>query len=53
MLDAGAFAAWLSGSGPSAAAFVDRGDAESIAAALPKAGRALVLDIDDEGAVIT
>ena len=28
MLDAGAFAAWLSGSGPSAAAFVDRGDAE-------------------------
>ena len=35
MLDAGAFAAWLSGSGPSAAAFVDRDDAESIAAALP------------------
>src|SRR5204863_346513 len=33
MLDAGAFAAWLSGSGPSAAAFVDRDDAESIAAA--------------------
>ena len=27
MLDAGAFAAWLSGSGPSAAAFVDRDDA--------------------------
>ena len=27
MLDAGAFAAWLSGSGPSAAAFVDRADA--------------------------
>jgi homoserine kinase len=53
MLDAGAFAAWLSGSGPSAAAFVDRDDAESIAAALPKIGRALVLDIDDEGATIT
>jgi len=34
-------------------AFVDRGDAERIAAALPKAGRVLVLDIDDEGAVIT
>ena len=34
-LDAGAFAAWLSGSGPSAAAFVDHGDAEPIAAALP------------------
>ena len=27
-LDAGAFAAWLSGSGPSAAAFVDRRDAD-------------------------
>jgi len=53
MLDAGAFAAWLSGSGPSAAAFVDRDDAESIAGALPKSGRALVLDIDDEGATIT
>ena len=53
MLDAGAFAAWLSGSGPSAAAFVDREDAESIAAALPRVGRALVLDIDDEGATIT
>jgi homoserine kinase len=52
MLDAGAFAAWLSGSGPSAAAFVDRADAESIAAALPRAGRTLVVDIDDEGAVI-
>ena len=35
MLDAGAFAAWLSGSGPSAAAFVDRDDAARIAAALP------------------
>ena len=53
MLDAGAFAAWLSGSGPSAAAFVDRNDAESIAAALPRVGRTLVVDIDDEGAVIT
>ena len=53
MLDAGAFAAWLSGSGPSAAAFVDRDDAESIAAALPRIGRSLVVDIDDEGAVIT
>ncbi len=52
MLDAGAFAAWLSGSGPSAAAFVDGDDAARLAAALPKVGRALVLDIDDEGAVI-
>lgn len=52
MLGAGAFAAWLSGSGPSAAAFVDPADAEAVAAALPSVGRALVLDIDDEGAVI-
>jgi homoserine kinase len=53
MLEAGAFAAWLSGSGPSAAAFTDRDDAVNVAGALPGAGRALVLDIDDEGAVIT
>jgi homoserine kinase len=53
MLEAGAFAAWLSGSGPSAAAFTDRDDAASVAAAVPGAGRVLVLDIDDEGAVIT
>jgi homoserine kinase len=53
MLGAGAFAAWLSGSGPSAAGFADRAEAPRIAAALPGAGRAMVLDIDDEGAVIT
>lgn len=53
MLDAGAFAAWLSGSGPSAAAFADRDDATRVAGALPGEGRVLVLDIDDEGAVIT
>jgi serine/threonine-protein kinase len=52
MLAAGAFAAWLSGSGPSAAAFVDPAAAAAVAAALPGVGRALVLDIDDEGAVI-
>jgi shikimate kinase len=52
MLGAGAYAAWLSGSGPSAAAFVDRDNAAAVAAALPRGGRALVLDIDDEGAVI-
>jgi homoserine kinase len=53
MLDAGAYTAWLSGSGPSAAAFVDRDDAPRIADALPRTGRAVVLDIDDQGAVIT
>jgi homoserine kinase len=53
MLDAGAFAAWLSGSGPSAAAFADPDDATRVAGALPGEGRVLVLDIDDQGAVIT
>jgi len=53
MFGAGAFAAWLSGSGPTAASFVARENATRVAAALPKSGRALVLEIDDEGAVIT
>jgi len=53
MLDAGAYAAWLSGSGPSAAAFASPDDAFRIAGELPGNGRALVLDIDDQGAVIT
>src|SRR5262249_49815211 len=35
MLEAGAFAAWLSGSGPSAASFASRDDAPRIADALP------------------
>ena len=53
MLGAGAFAAWLSGSGPSAAAFVDREDGARIAARLPAGGRTLVLEIDDQGATIS
>ena len=53
MLDAGAFGAWLSGSGPSAACFVDGNDGARIAAALPPEGRAVVLDIDDPGATIS
>jgi homoserine kinase len=53
MLGAGAFAAWLSGSGPSAAAFVDRDQSARVAAALPATGRTLVLDIDDQGATIS
>lgn len=52
-LRAGAFAAWLSGSGPSAAAFVDPHRAGDVAAALPDGGRALVLEIAEEGAVVT
>ena len=47
------FAAWLSGSGFVAAAFVDRAYAQTVAAACRRSAAALVLDIDDEGAVIS
>jgi homoserine kinase len=49
-LEAGAYAAWLSGSGPSAAAFAEPARAAVIAAALPAEGRSAVLSIDDVGA---
>ena len=49
---AGAWAAWLSGSGPSAAALVDRAKAEAVAAALPTSGRAMVVEIDEQGAIV-
>jgi homoserine kinase len=52
-LEAGAWAAWLSGSGPSVAAFADPERAHDIAGALPATGRAHVLQIDDAGATIT
>ena len=52
-LAAGAYAAWLSGSGPSAAAFVDPARAGEVAAALPPDGRAAVLAIDDDGVTVT
>jgi len=51
-LAAGAFAAWLSGSGPSAAALVEPGCAQEVAAALPDGGRARVLAIADVGATV-
>jgi homoserine kinase len=51
-LDAGAWSSWLSGSGPTVAAFCDVASAESIAAALPEDGRARVLRIDHAGATI-
>jgi homoserine kinase len=51
-LNAGAVAAWLSGSGPSAAAFVEPWCADDVARALPSGGRALVLDIAEQGAVV-
>lgn len=49
-LEAGAWCAWLSGSGPSAAALVEPTRADAVAAALPPGGRAVVLGIDREGA---
>ena len=51
-LELGAWGAWLSGSGPSVAAFVDPAKAETIAAQLPPNGHAKVLAIDTAGAVV-
>lgn len=51
-LEAGAWAAWLSGSGPTVAAMCATDDAERIAAALPADGHTKLLHIDHEGAVI-
>jgi hypothetical protein len=48
----GAYAAWLSGSGPSAAAFAAPEHADTVAAGLPPGGRSLVVSIATAGAVI-
>lgn len=50
-LDAGAWASWLSGSGPTIAAMCDPGRAEEIAAAMPATGHVKLLRIDHEGVV--
>ncbi len=53
-LGAGALGAWLSGSGPTVAAFVAAGDddaAARVVAAFPPGGRARVLAVDDAGTV--
>ena len=52
-LAAGAHAAWLSGSGPSAAMLVEPARADEVAAALPADGRTHVLEIADVGATVT
>jgi homoserine kinase len=49
-LVAGAWGAWLSGSGPSVAAFADPATAADVARALPANGRSHVLAIDEGGA---
>jgi homoserine kinase len=51
-LAAGAHAAWLSGSGPTAAMLVEPGRADEVAAALPNGGRTHVLEIADLGATL-
>jgi homoserine kinase len=51
-LAAGAWSSWLSGSGPTVAAFCDVSSAQAIAAAMPDDGRARVLRIDHVGATI-
>jgi homoserine kinase len=52
-LTAGAFAAWLSGSGPSVAALAAESTADAIERALPASGRSRVLAVADEGASVT
>ena len=51
-LEAGAWCGWLSGSGPSIAALCEPSLAEAVAGALPPEGRASVLGIDPDGAVL-
>lgn len=52
-LDAGAWAAWLSGSGPSIAAICEAGRAHEISDALPDGGHVKLLHVDHEGATVT
>ncbi len=50
-LDAGALAAWLSGSGPAVAIVVEPSRSEEVAAALPASGSVLRLRVDQLGSV--
>jgi homoserine kinase len=52
MRDAGAVAAWLSGSGPTVACLAPVGEAERVAAELPANGRSRVVAIDQRGACL-
>jgi homoserine kinase len=51
-LAAGAWAAWLSGSGPTIAAMCDVDTADEIVAALPESGHCRLLRIDHDGVVV-
>ncbi len=50
VVDAGAWCAWLSGSGPTIAAMVDRDSAQRIDDALPRHGSKMVLSVAQHGA---
>lgn len=51
-LDAGAWAAWLSGSGPTVAMMCDHDLVDAIAASLPPAGHTKLLEIDHDGTAL-
>lgn len=51
-LESGAWAAWLSGSGPTVAMFCDSSRVDELAALLPTGGHTKTLRIDHEGAVV-
>jgi homoserine kinase len=51
-LEAGAWGAWLSGSGPTVAMLCEPARADDIASVLPDTGHAKVLRIDHEGATV-
>lgn len=50
-LEAGAAAAWLSGSGPTVAVVVDEDQLEPVSAVLAETGKVLALDVDETGAI--
>jgi homoserine kinase len=50
-LDAGVWAAWLSGSGPTVAMWCESARAEQVAASLPETGHTKLLRIDHAGAI--
>jgi len=50
-LDAGAVAAWLSGSGPTIAVVVEDDTLDQVVAAMPPQGKILHLDVDTKGAI--
>lgn len=51
-LDAGVWAAWLSGSGPTVAMLCESSRADEVAATLPDSGHTKLLRIDHEGATV-